>query len=131
MAGNWKDERANEKADKITFISVFKICAITLGYTEIIQHELDTVNINSYTNLLLDNLFRARGKCNNLLKHLQTSIAGISRWEWVIKPKKKYVCESEDSNFWRRNKYALKHLKDHKPIPGCSPCKWRYHICLV
>lgn len=91
MAKNWKDERANEKADKITFISVFKICAIILGYTEIIQHELDTVNINSYTNLLLDNLFRARGKCNNLLKHLQTRIARISRWEWVIKVKKKCV----------------------------------------
>lgn len=78
MAENGEDERANEKADKITFISVFKICAIILGYTEIIQHELDTVNINSYTNLLLDNLFRARGKCNNLLKHLQATIAGIS-----------------------------------------------------
>lgn len=34
MAEKWKDERANEKVDKITLISMFKMCAITLGCTE-------------------------------------------------------------------------------------------------
>lgn len=76
MVENCKGERAKEKADQVitaTFVSVFKMCAITQGYTEMIKHELDIANTNSFTNLL----FRARGKCKHLLKHLQTSRAGI------------------------------------------------------
>lgn len=37
MVENGKDEKAKKKVDKITFISVFKICAITLGGREIVK----------------------------------------------------------------------------------------------
>lgn len=42
-------------------MTVFKICAIILGLHRNDKHELNIVNVNSYTNLLIDDdSFRAR-----------------------------------------------------------------------
>lgn len=69
MVENWKNERAN-----YFYKCVQNLC----NYPRDDKNELDIVNVNFYTNLPSDNSFRATGKCNHLLKYLQTSIVGIS-----------------------------------------------------